>query len=94
MTLHVIARFTARPETLDSLRTLLTGLVEPIRGDKGCIRCALTTSVQNPAEFNFIEEWADQAAIDEHLKDPSIQAAVNEALALLAMPFQLHLYQA
>jgi quinol monooxygenase YgiN len=87
MALHVIARFTARAVAVGELGALLISLVEPIRADPGCLRCHLVTTIGNPAEFTFIEEWVDEAALDKHLADPLVQQVVEKAAALLAEPF-------
>jgi len=92
MTIHVTARFTARPESLDALRPILVGLVEPIRNDPGCIRCSLVANAADPAELTFIEEWHSQQALDRHLAEDFVKAAVAEAEPLLAGPldFRVH----
>ncbi|TNF73803.1 MAG: antibiotic biosynthesis monooxygenase, partial [Acidobacteria bacterium] len=36
-TLRVVARLVAKPDKVDELRTLLTGLLEPTRAEPGCI---------------------------------------------------------
>lgn len=92
MTTHVTACFTARPETIDALRPILVALVEPIRQDPGCIRCNLVANVADPAEMTFIEEWNSQAALDRHLAEAFVKAAVAAAEPLLAGPldFRVH----
>lgn len=92
MTIHVTARFTARPDTIDALRTLLVALVEPIRNDPGCIRCNLVRNLAAPTELTFIEEWHSQAALDQHLAETFVKAAVAEAEPLLAgaLDFRVH----
>lgn len=92
MTIHVTARFTARSDTIDALRTILVALVEPIRNDPGCIRCNLVANVADPAEMTFIEEWHSQAVLDQHLAEAFVKAAVAEAEPLLAGPldFRVH----
>ena len=74
-TLHLVARIVAKPEKAEEVRELLLGLVEPTRKEAGCIRYDLHQDRQRPTEFVFLEEWTDEAALDEHLQMPYIQAA-------------------
>ncbi len=90
MTLHVLATFVARPDTLAQLRPLLAGLVEPIRQDPGCTRCHLVANNDDGTELVFIEEWKNDQALDRHLADTFIANVVAQAAPLLARPLTLH----
>lgn len=83
-TLHVVAHISARPDTVDELRTLLLGLLEPTRRESGCLRYTLLHNQSEPTDFTFVEEWADAAALDAHLATPHLQAALVHAQPLLA----------
>jgi len=39
---------------------------------------------QDPTDFTFVEEWADDAAIDQHLRSAHLQRAFAQAAGLLA----------
>ncbi len=90
--LHVVARITARPDTVAQTRTLLQNLLEPTRRELGCLRYTLLHNHADPTDFTFVEEWADQAALDAHLASPHIQAALTEAANLLASPPDIRAY--
>ncbi|OZI77101.1 putative quinol monooxygenase [Bordetella genomosp. 12] len=94
MALHVIASFTSRPESIDEVRDLLIGLVEPIRNDPGCIQCDLVSREGNELELLFIEQWHGPQELDRHLADPHIAAVVQRAAPLLARPFSLDRFTA
>ena len=91
-TLHVVAHITARPDTVDALRSLLFGLLEPTRREAGCLRYILLQNQNDPADFTFVEEWADAAALDAHLETPHLQAALSQALPLLAVAPDIRRY--
>lgn len=91
-TLHVVARITARPDTVAKVQTLLRGLLEPTRREPGCLRYTLLCNHADPTDFTFVEEWADQAALDAHLASPHVQAALAEVPRLLAAPPDIRSY--
>ncbi|MCB1777805.1 MAG: antibiotic biosynthesis monooxygenase [Candidatus Competibacteraceae bacterium] len=92
MAVHVIARLTARPETVAELHTLLLSLTEPTRQETGCLRYELLQNAADPTDFTFIEEWTDSAALDAHSATPHLQAVLAQALALLAMEPDIRRY--
>ncbi|GAB2458549.1 hypothetical protein GCM10027082_06400 [Comamonas humi] len=92
MTLHVLATFVARPDTIDQVRHLLISLVEPIRKDPGCARCHLVSNGADVAEMVFVEEWFGHQELDRHLGDPLIAGVVERVVPLLARPLTLHRY--
>ena len=89
MTLHVLATFVARPDTIDEVRRLLSSLVDPIRADAGCTSCHFVVDVERPTDMVFIEQWVDDAALTRHLADPAIGGVVEQVAPLLAQPFVL-----
>jgi quinol monooxygenase YgiN len=48
----------------------------------------------NPAEFVFIEEWANDSAIDAHFATAHMQAAFSKAAHLLASAPDIRRYPA
>jgi quinol monooxygenase YgiN len=73
-TLHVIAHIRANAEHIDTVRDVLTGYVQPTRGEAGCLVYDLFQDRADAAHFTFIEEWTDEAALDAHSKSPHITA--------------------
>lgn len=64
-----IARFIAAAQRL---------LVEPTRGERGCLRYELCQDLQQPTRFAMLESWASAADLDSHLAQPGLAAALNE----------------
>jgi quinol monooxygenase YgiN len=83
-TLRVVARIVARPDKIDELRSLLTGLIEPTRKEAGCITYELLQNRVDATDFTFVEEWDDDAALDAHLASPHISNALAKVPELLA----------
>ncbi|MDG4549512.1 MAG: putative quinol monooxygenase [Candidatus Contendobacter sp.] len=82
--IHIVARITARPDKVVELRAVLETLLGPTRQEAGCLRYYLLRNQQNPTDFTFVEEWADAAAIDQHMQSTHIQKAFAQASGLLA----------
>ncbi|CDH47231.1 MAG: antibiotic biosynthesis monooxygenase [Candidatus Competibacteraceae bacterium] len=83
-TVKVVARITARPDQVRELQALLHCLLEPTRKEPGCIHYQLLWNRADPTDFTFVEEWADDAALDAHLLTPHVQNALAQAQSLLA----------
>lgn len=92
MSIHVVARVTARPETVTALHTLLLSLLEPTRQESGCLRYGLLQNTADPTDFTFVEEWVDEAALDAHFTTPHLQAVLAQAPPLLAVEPDIRRY--
>ena len=55
-------------------------------------RYELLANTANPAEFTFVEEWADQAAIDAHMATPHLKAVVANTQPPLVEPLDVRFY--
>lgn len=86
MSIRIIARFTARPDSIDAMRTLLLGMLEPTRKEAGCVSYELLNNSADPTDFTFVEEWASQAAIDAHMQTPHLQALLVDTAPLITGP--------
>ena len=89
---HVIARFVAKPDCVDELNELLVGLIQPTRAEQGCIRYVLYRNQARAAEFVFVEEWTSKAVLDQHLETPHLTHAKSHFDDLLAEPPQIDLF--
>ena len=72
--LRVVARIKAKPESVDEVRELLCGLVEPTRKESGCISYELLQNTENPTDFTFVEEWESDAALASHAASDHLKA--------------------
>ena len=74
-TLRVVARISARPESVDLVRDTLKGLVAPTRREEGCLVYDLMQNQADPTDFTFYEEWTGGAALDAHAASDHITRA-------------------
>lgn len=74
-TVHVLATFRAQRGKEDELEKALQEIIEPTRGEPGCIRYDLVRSLgeRDVLEFVFIEEWESEEMLDAHGQRPHIQ---------------------
>jgi quinol monooxygenase YgiN len=73
---------------------LLLSLIEPTRQEPGCLRYELLHNATDLADFTFVEEWANPAALDAHSATPHLQTVLAQAPPLLAMAPDIRRYTA
>lgn len=91
--LQVVARFRAKPGQEAALRAVLASLIAPTLAEPGCYQYDLIQHAQDPAEFVFIEDWEDDAALDAHLQTAHVQSGLARGTPLVAAPPELHRYR-
>jgi quinol monooxygenase YgiN len=91
-TLQVVARVIARPDTVDAVRKILVGMLEPTRQEDGCLVYELLQCQDDPTDFTFVEEWTDAAALERHAASPHIAGVQPELRALVAVPTVVRKY--
>jgi len=75
------------------LRSVLEDLIEPTRGEVGCLHYELWQNQSDPAEFTFVEEWVSQEALAAHGETEHIRRGRERMGELLAEPMDLRLYE-
>ena len=76
------ARFQAKPEKLDELRTRLLEMVTHSTKEPGCLFYNLHVDNSNPTIFYFLEGWKDADALAFHDKTSYVQAIIRDAADL------------
>lgn len=64
--LKLVAKFTVKEEKIEEFKNYSKELVAETRKEKGCISYQLFQDVNDGKVLTFIEEWENQAAIDNH----------------------------
>ena len=85
-TLFVVATIVAKPDKADGLRTLLEQAVAAFRKEDGCLHYTLYEDLKQPGRFVTHESWRDEAALDAHMRSPTMVAAGPQLPDLLAEP--------
>lgn len=69
MPVVVVASFTAKPESVDAVRAACENAIAVVHDEPGCDLYSLH---QTDNTFVFIEQWADQDALNTHMAAPSL----------------------
>ena len=85
-TVHVVARFMAKPGQETALKTVLTSLVPPTRREIDCYQYDLLVDTSDPRQLCFVERWGDERALDRHLETAHVKTALEKAEGLLDSP--------
>lgn len=93
MTIRVLAKVISLPTHLEETKTLLVALLEPTRQETGCLRYELWQNQEDPTEFSFVEEWASQAALEEHFQTPHFLEARTKIDELLVVQPKINRYE-
>jgi quinol monooxygenase YgiN len=81
MPVVVVATITVKPESVDTVREILTRAVKDVHDEPGCQLYSLHEAGDT---FVFVEQWADADALKTHSTAPAIGkmfAAAGEHLA-------------
>jgi len=90
--LRVLARCRVRADRIDEAKAVMVSLLAPSQAEEGCILYVLQQNRQDPADFAFVEEWTDEAALAAHGKTPHILAAREKFPDLLDGPMDVRMY--
>jgi quinol monooxygenase YgiN len=85
-TVHVLARYAAKPGKEDELCSVLTALVPPTRREIGCYQYDLLVEAHDPGHFCFVERWDGVAALEQHLRTDHVEKALRQVEPLVAEP--------
>lgn len=81
MPVVVVATFPVKPESVDTVREILTRGVKDVHGEPGCQLYSLHEADNT---FVFVEQWADADALKAHSTAPAIATMFKEAGEYLA----------
>ena len=90
--LSVVARIKAKPESIDDVRRLLSGLIEPTRKEPGCVKYELLQNRHDPTDFTFVEEWNGDSAFKSHFTTDHIQETLPRLAGLAAEQADIRTY--
>lgn len=69
MPVVIVASFTAKPDSVDAVRTACLNAIETVHDEPGCDLYSLH---QTGDTFVFIEQWADGGALQAHSAAPAL----------------------
>jgi quinol monooxygenase YgiN len=91
-TVHVVARFIAKPGKEDALKAVLLALMPPTRRELGCYQYDLLNNANEPREFTFVERWGSDKALDQHLATDHTKLMLDKVESLVEEPPDIRRY--
>ena len=89
---HVVARYLAKPGKEDEVRRLLVTLIAPSRGELGCYQYDLLRNPDDPRDFCFVERWEDDRALDQHSATEHVKTVTAQVEGLVEVPPDVRRY--
>ena len=68
--LILIAKFRTKPERRKQMMEMSRGMLEPSRGEEGCIVYEFLRDPFDPDSFTFYEKWRSRKDLDLHFEMP------------------------
>jgi quinol monooxygenase YgiN len=84
----------AREGALDDVLSLAIGHVKRSRLEPGCISHAVYRDLEEPLRLQFVERWADMAALKTHFAVPASGETVRAMAALCTERPSMQIYEA
>ena len=92
--IKIVAKQTVKQDKIDSFITLAKTLAaETRKSDAGCIRYELFQNAKDPRVLTFIEEWENQAVLDEHMAAGHFTRIFPKLTALCEKPVEIDIYR-
>ncbi len=91
----IILSFKAKavPESCGELLQALNSMLEDVRDLEGCLSCCCYRSVEDDGDLFFIEQWATQKHLDEHMRS-DLYGAIQGAFRVLTEGSRIELIRA
>jgi len=83
-TVTVVAKVTAKSESIEAVKVELLKMLTPTRLEQGCVEYRLHQDSADPAVFVFYENWESLACLEQHMNSRhfiSYVAAVADLIA-------------
>ncbi len=91
-TVHVVARYLAKPGKEDALKAVLNTLIAPTRRELGCYQYDLLFNPLEPREFCFVERWESDKSVDQHIETAHLKTARTQVEPLVETPPDVRRY--
>jgi quinol monooxygenase YgiN len=82
----VVGRVQTDAERRDALIQLAQEVARASRAEAGCLNYALYADPEDEHRFVIVEEWADEAALQEHFRTSHIEHFMRHFPGTLAAP--------
>jgi quinol monooxygenase YgiN len=81
--LTIVAKVTAKKDSVETVRNELLKLITPTRKEEGCLEYHLHQDNDAPAVFIFYETWESLACLEKHMISPHFRNYVAAVGSLI-----------
>ncbi|MCU1454023.1 MAG: hypothetical protein JWN46_2169 [Acidimicrobiales bacterium] len=89
----VVGRVRTTPDQRDELLDVARTMCAASRGDDGCLGYRFSEDTERPDHFVFLEEWADDAALQAHFAQPHTATFMRSIALLLDGPADVSFHE-
>ena len=89
----VVAKAKAKKGSEADLEKAVRAVIRLTHEEAGCLKYALSRSLEDAASFMITERWASKEAWDKHLVSLHIQELFGKLPALVAAPVDMQVFQ-
>ena len=76
----------------EEVRELMRSTQASVREQPGCIRYTFAEMLDDPGHFVVVQQWRDQAAVEEHYRSPEFAGYQEKIAPLLVRTSELRLH--
>ena len=91
-TVHVVARYLAKPGKEREVEGVLTALIAPSRREVDCHQYDLLRNAGDARDFCFVERWGSDRAFEQHSETAHVKAALAQVEGLVEVPPDVRRY--
>jgi quinol monooxygenase YgiN len=81
--LTIVAKVTAKKDSVETVRNELLKLITPTRKEEGCLEYTLHQDNDVPAVFIFYETWESPACLEKHMNSHHFKSYVAAVGSLI-----------
>jgi quinol monooxygenase YgiN len=85
----VVANVYGRSDQIENLLSILRKLTEATRTEPGCIKYDLHQDLSDETHFTFIEQWANEEALQLHFQTEHFKQASEDVKTVIAKPVEI-----
>jgi quinol monooxygenase YgiN len=89
----VVGRVRTDDEKRESMIDVAQTVARASREEAGCINYRIYEDTEQPNEFVFVEEWADDAALQSHFATPHIAQFMGAITDTLVAPPEVNFHE-
>lgn len=88
----VNAKFVVKPESAEAFLADMTVLIQAGQKDQGCLAYDLYASIAEKHTYMMLEQWTDEAALNQHNQNAVLQDFAKKVPAYLAAKPEINIF--